>query len=149
MIRVHVMADCGAADDIRTSISVTMTPEGEFSSMPGVAFIWYAGSLGAFVDLAADLAWLTGRPPADLPLDAHLDVPGGADGAVPLEVGSVVNQAIGVLIVRGDLTLDQALRELDTQVTVAGTDRPSVARVILATLPSGADQQTGCDADNC
>ena len=36
-----------------------------------VEFILYAGLPGAFVDLVADAAWLTGRRLTDLPLDEH------------------------------------------------------------------------------
>jgi hypothetical protein len=47
----------------------------------GVEVILYTGRAGAFVDLAADLAWLTGRGMTDVPLDQHLGVVAEPDGA--------------------------------------------------------------------
>ena len=47
-----------------------------------MAIILYAGSPGTFVDLAADLAWLTARPLTDFVLDQHLTVPDGPDTAL-------------------------------------------------------------------
>ena len=40
-----------------------------------VTLVLYAGRPGAFVDLAADLAWQTGQDPASFPLDRHLELP--------------------------------------------------------------------------
>ena len=58
-----------------------------------------AGSApGTFVDLAADLAWLTARPLSDLVLDRHLPPPAERGAATSLFEASVINQAIGALI---------------------------------------------------
>ena len=123
----------GAADDVRTSLRLTLPGVGDGRASPSVALTLYAGTPGTFVDLTADLAWLTGRPPSDFALDQHLSVPAGSDAGTYLRAASVINQAIGVLIGRG-YTLQQAHRELDTQVDSAGIDRHTTAQFILDTL---------------
>ena len=123
----------GAADDVRTSLRLTLPGVGDGRASPSVALTLYAGTPGTFVDLSADLAWLTGRPPSDFALDQHLSVPAGSDAGTYLRAASVINQAIGVLIGRG-YTLQQAHRELDTQVDSAGIDRHTTAQFILDTL---------------
>ncbi len=137
----------GTADDVRTSLRLTLPGVGDGPAAPSVALTLYAGTPGTFVDLTADLAWLTGRPPSDFALDQHLSVPDGSDTGTYLRAASVINQAIGVLIGRG-YTLGQAHRELDTQADSAGTDRHITAQFILDALTAGdpadaerADQQ--------
>ena len=121
------------ADDVRTSLRLTLPGVGDGRASPSVALTLYAGTPGTFVDLTADLAWLTGRPPSDFALDQHLSVPAGSDAGTYLRAASVINQAIGVLIGRG-YTPGQAHRELDTQADGAGTDRHTTAQFILDTL---------------
>ena len=123
----------GAADDVRTSLRLTLPGVGDVRASPSVALILYAGTPGTFVDLTADLAWVTGRPPGDFALDQHLSVPAGSDAGTYLRAASVINQAIGVLIGRG-YTPGQAHRELDTHADGAGTDRHTAAQFILDTL---------------
>jgi hypothetical protein len=123
----------GAADGARTSLRLTLPGVGDGWASPSVALILYAGKPGTFVDLAADLAWLTGRPLSDFALDQHLSVPAGSDAGTSLRAASVINQAIGVLIGRG-YTPRQAHAKLDTQVDGAGTDRYTTAQFILDTL---------------
>ena len=123
----------GAADGARTSLRLTLPGVGDGWASPSVTLILYAGTPGTFVDLSADLAWLTGRPPSDFALDQHLSVPAGSDAGTYLRAASVINQAIGVLIGRG-YTPGQAHRELDTQADSAGTDRHTTAQFILDTL---------------
>jgi hypothetical protein len=123
----------GAADGVRTSLRLTLPGVGDGWASPSVALILYAGKPGTFVDLAADLAWLTGRPPSDFALDQHLSVRVGSDAGTSLRAASVINQAIGVLIGRG-YTPWQAHSKLDTQADGAGTDRYTTAQFILDTL---------------
>lgn len=47
----------------------------------GPSVILYAAKPGAFIDLAADLAWLTGRSLTDFVLDRHLILPKAPDAA--------------------------------------------------------------------
>ncbi|HTQ19369.1 hypothetical protein [Mycobacterium sp.] len=124
--------DDGAADDVRASLRLTLPGVGAGRAAPMVALLLYAGTPGAFVDLAADLAWLTGRPLDDFALDQHLSVPGKPDTGTYLGTASVINQAIGVLIGRG-CTPGQAHRELDIQAD-GGADRHTAAQFILETL---------------
>jgi ANTAR domain-containing protein len=123
----------GAADDVRTSLRLMLPGVGDRRASLAVTLTLYAGTPGTFVDLTADLAWLTGRPPSDFSLDRHLTVPAGSDTRTHLRAASVINQAIGVLIGRG-YTPGQAHRELDTQADSAGTDRHATAQLILDTL---------------
>jgi len=123
----------GAADDVRTSVRLTLPGDGDGRASPSVALTLYAETPGTFVDLTADLAWLTGRPPSDFALDQHLSVPAGSDAGTYLRAASVINQAIGVLIGRG-YTPGQAHSKLDTQADGAGTERHTAAQFILDTL---------------
>jgi hypothetical protein len=124
----------GTADNVRTtSLRLTLPGVGDGWASPSVDLILYAGTPGTFVDLAADLAWLTGRPPSDFALDQHRSVPAGSDAGTSLRAASVINQAIGVLIGRG-YTPRQAHSKLDTQADGAGTDRYTTAQFILDTL---------------
>jgi hypothetical protein len=128
------------AGDIATSLRLTLPSIGDSWAPPAVALIFYAGSPGAFVDLAADLAWLTARPLSDFVLDQHLTIPAGSDSGAQLSAASVINQAIGVLIGFG-YTPQQADRRLDTQAAHAGTDRYAAAQLILATRTGGDVEQ--------
>jgi hypothetical protein len=122
-----------AADGVGASLWLTLPGVGEGWASPSVALIFYAETPGTFVDLAADLAWLTGRPPGDFALDQHLSVPACSEAATYLRTTSVINQAIGVLIGRG-YTPRQAHSELDNQAARARADRHTAAQVILDTL---------------
>jgi hypothetical protein len=139
----------GAADNVRTSLRMTLPGVGDGWASPTVALIFYAGTPGTFVDLAADLAWLTGRPPSDFALDQHLSVPAGSDAGTSLRAASVINQAIGVLIGRG-YTPRQAHSKLRTQADRARTDRDTAAQVILDTLTAAdpADAERGGQEPN-
>jgi hypothetical protein len=128
-----ILENGAAADDVRTSVRLTLPGVGNGCASPSVALILYAGTPGTFVDLTADLAWLTGRPPSDFVLDQHLSGPARPDTGTYLRTASVINQAIGVLIGRG-YTPERAHRELDTQADCAGTDRHTTAQFILDTL---------------
>jgi hypothetical protein len=129
------------AGDIATSLRLTLPSIGDSWAPPAVALILYAGSPGAFVDLAADLAWLTARPLSDFVLDQHLTIAAGSDTGTQLSSASVINQAIGVLIGIG-YTPQQADWRLDTQAAHAGIDRYAAARLILA-MRTGGDVEQG------
>ena len=132
-----------AADGVRTSLRLTLPGVGDGWASPSVALILYAGTPGTFVDLAADLTWLTGRPPSDFALDQHLSVPAGSDAGTSLRAASVINQAIGVLIGRG-YTPRQAHSKLDTQADRAGTDRYTTAQSVLDTLTAADPADAEC-----
>lgn len=134
------LIDGVVAGDVRTSLQLRLPGLGDGRSPPTVAIILYAGSPGAFVDLAADLAWLTARPLTDFILDQHLIIPAGSVTGGQLRAASAINQAIGVLVSHG-YTPQQADWELDTQAGHARTDRLSAAHHILARLTAGVADQ--------
>jgi hypothetical protein len=129
---------------IQASLRVALSGQQDDNPTPSVAFILYAGSPGAFVDLAADLAWLTGRPLKDFAGGQHLAV-AESDPVTHLRTASVIDQAIGVLIGRGH-TPEQAHGELDALAATTGTDRRAAADVILAPL---AAENTDPDLAPC
>jgi hypothetical protein len=107
-------------------------PDGN-GAEPIIALIMYAGSPGAFIDLAADLSRLTHRDLPEFVLDEHIALAHDPDEPSGLGAVSVVNQAIGVLIARGNLP-EHAERELATQAACAGVDSHIAAVRILASL---------------
>jgi hypothetical protein len=132
--------DRAVAGDIRTSLHMLLPGVGDGRDQPLVALILYAGTPGAFVDLAADLAWLTGRPLTDVTLDQHLTVPAGPSTAAQLHAASDIDQAIGVLIGRG-CAPREARRQLDVEAANHRTDRYSAARLILDKITAADDNQ--------
>ncbi|MEP6482404.1 MAG: hypothetical protein ABJA94_10405 [Rhodoglobus sp.] len=120
---------------IRTSLLVPLSfvATDEYSPAAFVAVILYAAIPGAFTDLAADLAWSTGRPPADFRVNEHQTLPSSYIDSAPLAAISSINQALGVLIGHGVLP-EQAERDLHARAVIAGTDLLSAATAILATL---------------
>jgi hypothetical protein len=116
----------GASAQVRTSLMIPLPPAVDGAAAIGL--ILYAGTRGAFTDLAADLAWLSGRDLTDFAVDQHLTAPAEHDGLAAL---SLINQAIGVLIAHGH-TPEQAGRELGDRAARAGVDRHVAATQILA-----------------
>jgi len=126
------------AEHIRTSLLVPLShpaPRCVAASTPptSVALILYAANPGAFIDLAADLSWITGLPLADLRLDERRTLPENVTNPSVLSVMSSINQAIGVLIGRGS-TLEQAERDLQARAAAAGIELSAAANLILATM---------------
>ena len=104
-------------------------------SGPDVALLCYAGQPGAFVDLVADIAWLSGLGLADFVLDEHLSVAFEPRIGESLLAASVINQAVGVLIGQGH-TPERARRELEKGAHRAGIHLDAAAALILATTSS-------------
>lgn len=138
---VTVLTEGAVAGDVRSSLRVALLPGvGEGQGPAPVALVLYAGVPGSFVDLAADLVWLTGRSSIDVTLDEHLTLAGVPDTAAQLRAAMEIDQAIGVLIGRG-YTLRQAHRQLDIQAANNRTDRHTQARLILdGAIDAGQDQ---------
>jgi hypothetical protein len=67
---VTTLAEGAVADDVHTSLRFTLPSGIDPPNTSEVVIMLYASAAGTFVDLAADLAWLTGRPPSDLTLPA-------------------------------------------------------------------------------
>lgn len=118
--------------DVRTSLRLALSGVGD-AGLPAVVLVLYAGSPGTFVDLTADLAWLTGRPLSDFVLDRHLPAPADRYTATSLVEASVINQAIGALIGQG-YTPEQAERHLTAECADTGLNRHCVGLRILAGL---------------
>ncbi|MBJ7287940.1 hypothetical protein [Williamsia sp.] len=130
---ITVLTTSSRPDDIRSSLHFTFRADGGVDRHSPVDIILYGGSPGTFVDLAADIAWLTGQPLSALTLDQHLTVAAAADVATQLGAASEINQAIGVLIGRG-LTSREAHLHLDEIVSANATDRQGAARIVLTAL---------------
>lgn len=113
--------------------------------------VFYAGTPGAFVDLAADFAYLHGqgwgRDPTGLPvamddpaagdghralvvLDVDLPPPTVVAGFTGLAEYAAINRALGVLLERGHPP-DQARAALHHGASVAGMDLPGYAAGLL------------------
>lgn len=116
--------------DIQASVRMPLLDNGVDGA--SVEFILYARKPGAFVDLAADLAWMTGR---EFEIDQHLQLPSASDDTETLPATSLINQAIGVLIGRGS-TPAAALRELDSLASSDAIARVDAASRILAAIPA-------------
>jgi hypothetical protein len=134
------LADGVKAGDILTSLQVLLPIMGAGDDTGAVAVILYASVPGTFVDLAADLAWLTGRPMSEVTLDGHLSLPAAADVGDQLHAASAINQAVGVLIGRG-FTPHQAHCHLDIQAATNRTDRHAAAQSILGALIASDDDR--------
>lgn len=128
---------------VGASVAVRLGPAPHLDTASTVVF--YAATPGAFVDLAADAAAGAGaaeRDPGAVVLDVHLDDPDGArpaSGVTGLPEAAVINQAIGVLIGRGD-TPEQARAKLNAHAVNTGRGVVDTARAVLATtLPGQTD----------
>lgn len=148
-VEITTVEDAEQAARIRTSLRFPVRGEGPVehrSDFSGVLII-YAAIPGALVDLAADLAWLTGRPLSEAHLDEDLRGPASRSHAGTLARLSATNQAVGVLLGEG-LTVEEALAELDARAAMTGTMRHLVAAELLASLSgidSGAPRPHGPD----
>jgi hypothetical protein len=93
--------------------------------------VLYATTPGAFVDLAADLAWVLEVQPSALVLDRHLVLPSPpAQGVVGLREHATINRAIGALIERGH-SPESARAELHLHADLDSGDIPAAAQRIL------------------
>ena len=122
-------------DDVPVVEAVTslLIPLSAITSGAHGELVLYASAPGAFVDLAADLAYATATELVTFAVDTRLQA------TVALTVSaaglSVVNQAIGMLIERGD-TPDQARAHLAQIAANDGHDLTAAAERIT----TGEDQ---------
>jgi len=126
-LTITILIDGAKTTDIRTSLHVTLA-RGKGS--PPVDLILYGAAPGIFVDLAADIAWLTARPLSEIAIDEHRTVLDAVDIAAQLRAASDINQAVGVLVGRGR-TLDEARRRLQAVADYNRTDRQTAALLVL------------------
>jgi hypothetical protein len=125
--------DGAETGDIRTSLMLA-SAIARRDALPRVSLVLFAAVPGAFVDLVADLTWMTGHPLTEVILDQHLPVRVDDHAGAPLQNASVINQALGVLIGRG-CTPEQAALELAARAADAGTDRHQAALHLLGSIP--------------
>lgn len=138
LLRLTLLEDPADPGDIATSLLLP-GPAETTQDLPDIQVVLYAATPGAFVDLAADLAFLTGNELDSGGLDRHQSLAREPDITGVIQDESMINEAIGVLIGRGN-TREQAHIELDTLVQEANTDRLIEAARILTTLtPGGTD----------
>ena len=132
-IELTARAEGRDAGGIRTSLLIPLPARAGGGSTPGSrsSLLLYAGQPGAFVDLAADISWITGRALDAFPMDEHLGPIAEERSAPALRELSMVNQAVGVLIERGFLP-EEAVRHLDRLVVLAGTVSAATAGVLLS-----------------
>jgi hypothetical protein len=138
-LRLTALEDALAVREISASLMIPLQQPAVdgAGAVAGIDLILYAGTPGAFIDLAADLAWLSKRPLVGFVLDQHLVPPGDPDASDGLAALSSINQAIGALIARGR-TPEQAERELDALAANAGLDRYLAATQILGATNGAA-----------
>jgi hypothetical protein len=103
------------------------------TAAPGSVLILFASNPGAFTDLAADISWSTQTPLDQFQIDQHLHLRATGSGISGLAELSTLNQAIGVLIERGQ-TPGQARDHLQQRAEADGHDVHDIARAILASL---------------
>lgn len=130
-----VLDDRAGPDDIHTSLLVPLStsPGAGRTGLASVALILYAATPGAFIDLAADLSWITGRTLEEFRLDEHRTLPSSHTEPTSLRAMSAINQALGVLIGHG-LSPEQAERDLYARAVSAGIEPYGAAMLILAAL---------------
>jgi hypothetical protein len=128
-----VLNEGSRPEHIRTSLLVPLSTVAAHRIPASVALILYAAAPGAFIDLAADLSWITGRPLSEFRLDEHRTLPASYTNPAPLTALSHINQALGVLIGRGAVP-EQAERDLYARAATAGIDVSAAATLILAGL---------------
>lgn len=119
--------------DVASSLRLPRPTAGAAPDQPSIAVVLHAATPGAFVDLAADLAFMTGRGLATGDLDQHLGSAWDPDVTGILHAEPTISGAVGVLIDRGR-THEQAHAELDTLADAAHTDRVTEATRILTSL---------------
>ncbi len=135
-LHVAVWEDGARQEDARSSLMVTLPAVERLGIAEAGELLLYAGKSGAFVDMAADLSWLTGKHLTDFVLDEHLSAVDAAGKLPDVAASSTINQAIGVLLGAG-FTAADAVVELDRRAVDAGTDRVWSATQLLAALPLG------------
>jgi hypothetical protein len=132
-LALTAMEDSALPVDVVSSLMMPLYDDFDDASSRLVVIL-YAGRPGAFVDLAADLSWLTRRRLADFALDQHLNLPAEPATASDVRAASLVNQAIGVLLGHG-FTPEQAAAEIDARAAAAGHSRSDTANIILGAAP--------------
>lgn len=122
------ITDDGAdvAASMRLTLSAVSTAE------PGGVVVFYATNPGAFVDLAADVAFALGGGDHHVVLDDSLHLPTTTSGVDGLDALSTINRAVGYLIGDGH-TPEEADAELTRRAQASGTSRHAAALRVFRT----------------
>lgn len=118
---------------IKASLRLPHDSDGGSPGRASSTVALYAATPGAFVDLAADLSFLTGDELAAGELDQQVGVALKPDITGVLQAERTIGEALGVLLARGR-TRAQASAERDTLAGAAHTDRHTAAADILTAL---------------
>ncbi len=135
-LHAAVWEDAARQQDAKSSLRLTLPAVERVGLAELGELVLYAGSSGAFLDMAADLSWLTGRHLTDFVLDDNLSIVDAVSELPGVAASSTINQAIGVLLGAGR-TVTDAVVELDRRAVNAGIDRVQAATELLARLPLG------------
>lgn len=140
-ITFTTLRDGAQPASVRTSARFTLTraAAGSVGTGPVISLIVYAATPGAFVDLAADLAWITRANPAHITLDQDLTVVFEMPTTAPSAV-AMINQAIGVLIGRGH-SPEQAYQRLSRPSASGVVNRLDAAAGVLASLDPNLESE--------
>lgn len=123
----------GIATSLRLAMIQLPHADGDREPAPLIVLILYAATPGAFVDLSADLAWLMATGVHELAVDEDLTPPAFRRIDIALAERSSIDQAIGVLIGRGN-TPEQALDHLAELCRGSGRSEHAEAEHLLASL---------------
>ncbi|MEO8851828.1 MAG: hypothetical protein ABI360_08880 [Allobranchiibius sp.] len=132
LLRLTLLDDASAGE-IGSSLRLPGTTDGGAADQPTIQLVLYAATPGAFVDIAAEIFFLTRHDSNDADLDQHLSLAREPDITGVMHAGTVIGEAVGVLLARGH-THEEAYGELDALVATADTDRLTEATGILAAL---------------
>lgn len=135
ILHLTLLDDHPGPGDIKTSLLLP-GPTNTTDDQPSIQVVLYATTPGAFVDLAADLAFLTGNDLDSADLDQHRMLAHEPDITGVLQDESVIDEAIGVLIARGH-TREQAHTELQALAAAHHTDPVTEATRIMSALTPG------------
>jgi hypothetical protein len=131
---VSLTSWCNLAADTEAHSSLLVPLQLICATEPGTTLILYAGTAGAFIDLAADLSWTFGVPPSSFALDEQLSPRLATDGDESVISGlagfSLINQAIGVLIADG-YPREDAHSELRRRAAQSNSDLSSAAAPVM------------------
>ncbi len=133
LLRLTLLDEAAAAREIGSSLRLPGSTDSGGADQPTIQLVLYAATPGAFVDVAADISFLTGSEFDAADLDQHLGLAREPDITGVMRAGTVIGEAVGVLLAHGR-TREGASAELDVLATRADTDRLTEATAILAAI---------------
>lgn len=145
--QLTVLEEGVVATDIGTSLLIPLSTSETTMTPASAELTLYAATPGAFIDLAADLSFITGRTSTEFAIDEYrntvtstiptgfpIDQHGNTSASTTptgLASASIINQALGVLMGRG-ATPEQADHDLHQHAATAGIALLTAATLILA-----------------